>query len=101
MQLVEQAGRLNDERLGKLASIYVARGQLQAAMEQPEQAQQSWQHAVQLLSDRASTARLPLLLDPWVRALMLLGRYEEVEATYDELSARTYKPLRPWPEVPD
>ena len=99
MQVVQQAGRLNDDRLGKLASIYVVRGQLQAVLAQPEQARQSWQHAAQLLSERASTARSPLLLDPWVRVLMLLGRYEEAEETYIELTASSYKPLKPWPEL--
>lgn len=101
MRLIEQTDRLTDARLGKLAAVYVDIGLIQASLDRPELATQSWQAAMDLLSDEASMARSPLVLDPWVRALTLLGRLEDAEALLAVLDASGYAPMRPWPVFQD
>ena len=99
MQLLQKAGRLNDSALGKLASVTVLEGLLQADSQQLEQARRAWEQAEGLLSDRAGTAHSPSILDPWARILMLSGRNAEAEIILQELSVGGYRPLQPWPEV--
>ena len=99
MKLIQGADLLNDDRLGKLASVIVFQGQLQAAMGHQAQAHQSWQQAAGLLSDRAGATHFPSILDPWARVLMLSGRNDEAENVLQKLSVGGYQPLQPWPEV--
>ena len=99
MKLVQGDGRLNDERLGKLGSITVFQGQLQAALGQQDQAKKTWQQAAELIADRVRTTQTPLLIDPWIRALMLSDQREDAQDIIDKLEASMYQPLRPWPEV--
>jgi tetratricopeptide (TPR) repeat protein len=99
MQLLQKAGRLNDSALGKLASVTVLEGLLQADSQQLEQARRAWEQAEGLLSDRAATTHSPSILDPWARILMLSGRNAEAEKILQELSVGGYRPLQPWPEV--
>ena len=99
LQLIQSAGLLNDDRLGKLASVIVFQGQLRVALGHQAQAHQSWQQAAALLSDKAGATHSPSILDPWARVLMLSGRNDEAENILQKLSVGGYQPLQPWPEV--
>ncbi len=98
MQFIEQADRFNIERTGKLASIYVERGELFTALSDEAGARQSWLRARALLEDKISSTRAPYLLDPWIRVLMLDGQLGEAEKLSGALGAHHYKPLKPWPD---
>lgn len=100
MLRISQLGRLNDEGRGKLASIYVARGQLEAASGDNDRAKASWQQALDLMTTRAAT-RHPFLLDPWARALTLGQRQQEASKIVATLNAVGYQPLNPWPRTTD
>lgn len=97
MQAIKQADRLNIERTGKLASIYVERGELFAAQNKMLEARQSWLHASSLLEDDISDAKAPYLLDPWIRIMMLNGQMNDAMKLSGALEAHHYKPLKPWP----
>ncbi len=98
MQFIEQADRFNIERTGKLASIYVERGELFTALSNEAGARQSWLRARTLLEDKISNTRAPYLLDPWIRILLLDGQMGDAEKLSGALEAHHYKPLKPWPD---
>lgn len=100
LRIIQAANRLNDERIGKLASLYLARSGLLAGQDDSEGAQQSLQQAETLLRPVAPSSRSPFLLDPWIRLLMLSGHLGEAQNLIDTLSAGRYVPLRPWPVSP-
>lgn len=98
MQFIEQADRFNIERTGKLASIYVERGELFTALGNAPGAQQSWLQARTLLEGEIGNTRAPYLVDPWIRILMLGGQLNDAEKLSGALEAHHYKPLKPWPD---
>ncbi len=99
MQLLQRAGHLNDERLGKLASAMVSQGQLHESLGQYDQSQDFWQQVKEMLGNKAATVSTPLLLDPWARVLMLSGQTDEAENIIKKLESNLYRPLRPWPKI--
>ena len=97
MHIIKQADRLNIERTGKLASIYVERGELYAAQGNAEEAQQSWQIAGSLLANEINDTQAHYLLDPWIRLLMFNDQMDDALKLSGALEARHYIPLNPWP----
>ena len=97
MQVIKQADRLNIERTGKLASVYVERGELYIAQDNAGQAQQSWQHATRLLANEIIDTQAHYLLDPWIRLLIFNDQVDEALQISGALKAHHYKPLKPWP----
>lgn len=98
LSTLEQEDRLNDERLGLIASLYVMRGEINRSLGQQNAAASDWQSAHDLLEQKAPLGDSPFLLDPWARVLRFLGRQEEGEAVSDALQVRRYVPLMPWPD---
>jgi hypothetical protein len=97
LQVIQASNRLNDERTGKLASIYVVSSELLAARGDAAGAQRAWKQANDLLEFIAPSSQSPFLLDPWVRLLILSGRRPEAQEVSGTISAGRYVPLRPWP----
>jgi tetratricopeptide (TPR) repeat protein len=98
LDVIEQSGRLNDERLGLYASLYVLHGEIQAAAGDRDTATENWRRAHDLLQPKAPTSGSPFLLDPWVRVLQWTERRPEAKEVSDALHARRYQPLMPWPD---
>ncbi|MDX2416802.1 MAG: toll/interleukin-1 receptor domain-containing protein [Xanthomonadales bacterium] len=96
MQFIKQADRLNVERTGKLASIFIERGELLAAQDDPSRAQPYWQQAHDLIKDDLGQSQAPYLLDPWIRVLTFNGQLDEATRLSGVLEAHHYKPLKPW-----
>ena len=51
-----------------------------------------------LLTEEVADSKAPYILDPWTRLLLMEGRKEEARQIIDELNARQYLPLKPWPD---
>jgi hypothetical protein len=98
LQVIQASNRLNDERTGKLASIYVVSGELLAAQGDVAAAQQAWKQANDLLDRVLPSSQSPFLLDPWVRLLILSGQRAEAQELSGTISAGRYVPLKPWPD---
>jgi eukaryotic-like serine/threonine-protein kinase len=98
LRLIQASDRLNDQRTGKLASIYLVSSELLAAQGDATGAQRAWQQANNLLERVAPSSHSPFLLDPWVRLLILSGRRAEAQELSRTMSAGSYVPLRPWPD---
>jgi len=97
MKWFEEANRLTDQRIGKFASIYVARGQLLASTEDSLGAEQAWQRATDLLREHIANTKTPALIDPWLRLLMLRGEAKEATRLRADLDSLNYIPIQPWP----
>jgi tetratricopeptide (TPR) repeat protein len=97
MQVIKQADRLNSKRTGKLASLYVEKGELYAAQHDAKEAQQSWVYARKLLEVDVGDTQAHYLLDPWIRLLIFNDQIDEALKLSGALKAHNYKPLRPWP----
>lgn len=98
LQAIKQTDRLNDERLGLYASLYVLRGEINVGAGEKYAAADDWQQAHDLLQKKAPVSESPFLLDPWVRVLTWMDRKPEAKAVSDALQARRYQPLMPWPD---
>ncbi len=98
MEALQLEGRLISERTGRLAIIYLDRAELQSMSGNDPAAQNSFQLAKDLLTEKAADSNDPFILDPWARLLFMDGRKEEARQIIDELSARQYLPLKPWPD---
>jgi tetratricopeptide (TPR) repeat protein len=98
MEALQLEGRLDTERTGKLATIYLAKAELQSISGNDPAAQNSLQSARDLLTEKVANSKAHYLLDPWTRSLLMDGRKEEARQIIDELSARQYLPLKPWPD---
>jgi len=97
LEVIKQADRLNIEQTGKLASIYVERGELYKAQNNAGKAQQSWQYANSLLEKEISDTQTFYLLDPWIRLLIFNDQMDDALEISGALEAHHYKPLKPWP----
>jgi hypothetical protein len=95
--LVEQ-NRVNDNSLGDYASACVVAGMIARRSGDTAAAQRHWQSAVDAVQMRGRETTHWRLLDPAVRALVLLGRTEESRALVERLRRLGYQPLEPWPE---
>jgi hypothetical protein len=93
-RVIETAGRLNENRIGRYAFAWVLRGDLQEAIGTP--ADESWRQADTLLAEWAADSRHPSLLDPWARLLERTQRSAEAAAVRGVLDAQRYRPLVPW-----
>ena len=96
MQYIKQADRLNVERTGKLAAIYIERAELLTEQDDPGGAQLYWQQAHDLIEGDVNESQAPYLLDPWIRVLLFNGQLDEATRLSAALVAQHYKPLRPW-----
>ena len=67
------------------------RGLVFAAMGQTRDANDAWTRAVNRLSPLAANSKDRNLLDPWVRALVYLGRIDEARRGFDRLTAIGYR----------
>lgn len=97
MKVLQREGRLHTERTGTLATIYLDRAELQSSAGNDAKAQISLQFARALLIEKVAESKAHFLLDPWARLLLTEGRTEAALQIIDELSARQYRPLKPWP----
>ena len=95
---IEKTDRLNDERLGLYASLYVLRGEINIGAGEKNAAADDWRQAHDLLQEKAPVSESPFLLDPWVRVLTWMDRKSEAKAVSDALQARRYQPFMPWPD---
>lgn len=80
-----------------LADALLVRGQVHSALGHSADARADFQRAFDAISPFAAKSRLWLVLDPFVRAGLLLGRSEDVGAAQESLDAIGYRPLWPWP----
>lgn len=67
------------------------RGLVFAAMGRTRDANEAWTRAVNRLSPLAANSRDRNLLDPWVRALVYLGRIDDARRGFDRLTAIGYR----------
>lgn len=74
-----------------LASALIDRGQQRAREGKGEDARADWQQAVALLSPSIAQSRDKMLLDPWLRAHILLGQRESVEERITWLGSVGYR----------
>ena len=98
LEALQIGGRLDIERTGKLATIYINQAELHSFNGDSPAAQRSLQSAHDLLSGELAGAKAFYLLDPWARLLILDGRKKEGRQIIDELTARQYLPLKQWPD---
>lgn len=98
--VIIEGQRMNAERTGRLASLHVLRGNIQAAMNEIDLAQASWRTAYELLRGHDVSAQSVILADPWVRVLTYLGDHEEAAVIQEVLESRNYRPLQPWSDPP-
>lgn len=98
LETIEQSDRLNDERLGLYATLYVLRGEIQLGAGAETAAAEDWRQAHDLLREKAPASQSPFLLDPWVRVLVRTDRGAKAKVISDALRARRYQPLMPWPD---
>ncbi len=85
----------------ELAITENLRGELLASLGQPVRARQAWTHAVDLLEQIAQPSHDRNLLDPWVRALLHLGRVDDARRGYERLMSIGYRDrslTAIWPE---
>jgi serine/threonine protein kinase len=78
------------------------RGLISAAMGRTRDAKEAWTKAVNRLSPLAANSKDRNLLDPWVRALVYLGRIDEARRGFDRLTAIGYRErafLELWEQV--
>ena len=75
----------------ELAVAENARGLVWKAMGQPARATASWNHSVDLLEPLARESSDRSVLDPWVRALVYLGRHEEARQGHEKLTSIGYR----------
>lgn len=94
---LEDADRLNDERLFSLANAYVTHGALLARLGDSGKARTAWLSVEKRLKSRITESSTYYLLDPWARLLLLTGRTAEGQKVSDALGAHRYVPLEPWP----
>lgn len=80
-----------------LAEALLVHGQVQDALGRTADARADFQRAFDAISSFAAKSRLWTVLDPFVRAGLLLGRVEAVKPARDSLEAMGYRPLWPWP----
>ena len=74
-----------------LANCHSLRARIAQTRGEPERARQHWSRAVELLAPFARDGTDYVVIDPWVRALVLLGRADEAQAGFDRLSSFGYK----------
>jgi serine/threonine-protein kinase len=78
VQLAE--ARPNDRSvLQTRAECHLLEGDIHAAQGRYGEAEDSWQHALEAIRPIAQTSAYYRLLDPWIRAKLSLGQYEEVK----------------------
>jgi serine/threonine protein kinase len=74
-----------------LAIAENVRGVFWAARREPTRAREAWTHTVALLEPVVEGSNDRNLLDPWVRALLHLGRLDEATRGYEKLSSIGYR----------
>ncbi|MBI5693102.1 MAG: serine/threonine protein kinase [Verrucomicrobia bacterium] len=75
----------------------VTAGVVAQAAGKDREAAASWQGALDFVAGRLPEARDWRLVDPAVRALLLLNRSDDARPLLARLEAAGYRPLRPWP----
>lgn len=91
--------RSNRNIMGSIAQVLVTRGQILLAAGDPVAARADWQAVIRMLESTAPGSSDYDLLDPWVRAHLLLGRGAAAQDALDRLQASGYQPLEPWPAL--
>jgi hypothetical protein len=92
--MLEELLRHNpDDRgvLARLGQALVLHGRLLARQGREAEARAAWARAAQLLASVAGSSRDYQLLDPWVRAMLLLGRLSEVGPVVETLRGMGYR----------
>ncbi len=79
------------------AKDHLVLGQVLAQAGEADRVHAEWLRAHRLLAVRAAGSRDWHILDPYARALLLLGRSEEAGATIRHLAQLGYVPVQPWP----
>lgn len=82
---------------GRLAQVLVTRGQILDAVGDRASALADWQAVVGLLNETVPGSNDYDLLDPWVRAHLLLDDNAAAQDALDRLEISGYQPLEPWP----
>jgi serine/threonine protein kinase len=75
------------------AMLLNLRGEILQAVGQPALARDAWTHSAKLLAPLASQTDYTMI-DPYVRALVLLGRRAEAQVAFDRLTSLGYKNRR-------
>jgi len=88
--LVDKDASDKDSRR-ELAVNHNARGRVWNAMGQRARATAAWTQSVDLLEPLARESRDWNVLDPWVRALVYLGRHDEARQGYEKLASIGYR----------
>jgi tetratricopeptide (TPR) repeat protein len=92
-----ESGGANPRKFGECARDHVVLGQILEQAGDHGRAQAAWQRALALLAPRQASSQDWAILDPYARALALLGRGEEARAVIERLQNFGYIPLQPWP----
>ena len=84
--------RPDDRRAARLEGIVLLlRGQTEMELGSPHAAREAWRHAAEILQPLASGSRDHIVLDPWARTLIFLGRLDEARAVLDTLWSLGYR----------
>ncbi len=87
----------NTSILASVAQVLVTRGRILTADGDPAAARADWRAVIRMLEPRVPDSRDHALLDPWIRAHLLLGTGAAAQPALDRLQAAGYQPLEPWP----
>ena len=101
LQPLAAKNRGDADTVRDLAIAENLRGEDWASLGQPVRARPAWIHAVALLEPIAEPSHDRNLLDPWVRALLHLGRLDDAKRGYEKLVSFGYRDrsfTALWPE---
>jgi tetratricopeptide (TPR) repeat protein len=84
--------------VGSLATALILRGSAGRAAGDPDSGARDFQRAFEVLAPFAEDSRFWIILDPFARAAILLGRAGQAETTLRLLKSMGYAPLWPWPQ---
>jgi tetratricopeptide (TPR) repeat protein len=85
--------------LGESVRALLVLGQASADSGDPAAARGDWSRAAELIAPRVGGTREWRILDPYARAMSLLGRTAEANDAIRRLNQLGYVPLEPWPDV--
>jgi len=85
--------------VGSLAMALILRGSAGRAAGDPDSGARDFQRAFEVLAPFAEGSRFWVILDPFARSALLLGRAELAETTLQLLKSMGYQPLWPWPQA--
>jgi hypothetical protein len=91
LQALVDKDRSDKDLRRELAAAENARGLTWKMLGQPARATVAWSHSVDLLGPLVRDSSDWTVLDPWVRALVYLGRHEEARLGQEKLTSIGYR----------